>query len=208
MVRQAHVYLVGAMSGAVLIAIAIAVVVMLLFAQATKQWPVVEIGGGTDHPAAISARDPGGAVADPSAVAVSGGGPPNIDPLGDTSPLGSGVEKAPGPATEPPGKAGPGIENGTQAAPGPEREAGRVPPSPAPVVSEDSRTPTPTPVTETVEATVREIDSTVIGDGLEYAEVIAVTDGAVYDVVDPESTAWQTGEETVDTVDGWPGDPR
>lgn len=69
MVRQAHTYLVGAMSGATLIAVAIAVFVVLVSAQVFSRWPIVALGGDSDsaavskaHPAAGSAADAAGAL--------------------------------------------------------------------------------------------------------------------------------------------------
>ena len=46
MIRQAHTYMAGAMSGATLIAIAIAAFVLLVSAQVFKSWPIPDLGGG------------------------------------------------------------------------------------------------------------------------------------------------------------------
>ena len=43
MIRQAHTYLVGAMGGATLIAIAIAVFVLLVSAQVFRDWPIAAL---------------------------------------------------------------------------------------------------------------------------------------------------------------------
>ncbi len=59
MVRQAHTYLVGAMSGATLIAIAIAFFVVLVSAQVFRDWPLAALGGG-DETAAVSRAHPAG----------------------------------------------------------------------------------------------------------------------------------------------------
>ncbi|MBA3864927.1 MAG: hypothetical protein H0X42_01040, partial [Solirubrobacterales bacterium] len=53
MVRQARTYMVSAMSGATLIAIAIAVFVLLVSAQVFKNWPLT--GLGDDGSASVSA---------------------------------------------------------------------------------------------------------------------------------------------------------
>ena len=55
MIRQARTYLVGAMSGATLIAIAIAVFVLLVSAQVFRDWPIAALGGGDDRPRSPSA---------------------------------------------------------------------------------------------------------------------------------------------------------
>src|SRR5215218_8274203 len=69
MIRQAHTYLVSAMSGATLIAIAIAVFVLLVSAQVFTDWPLRALGNG-DGPAAVSDGQPLG-VDDGSAAAAA-----------------------------------------------------------------------------------------------------------------------------------------
>src|ERR1044071_5589855 len=58
MIRQAHTYLVGAMGGATLIAIAIAIFVMLVSAQVFRDWPIAALGDGNE--AAVSEAQPAG----------------------------------------------------------------------------------------------------------------------------------------------------
>lgn len=53
MVRQAHAYLVSAISGATVIAIAIVAFVVLISAQFFRDWPIAALGGG-DEKAALS----------------------------------------------------------------------------------------------------------------------------------------------------------
>ncbi len=79
MIRQAHTYLVGAMSGATLIAVAIAVFVVLVSAQVFKDWPIAALGDSGGEAASVSKAQParGSAVAAPatgSAKSSSGGG--------------------------------------------------------------------------------------------------------------------------------------
>src|SRR3954452_772321 len=59
MIRQARTYLVGAMSGASLIAVAIAVFVLLVSTQVFGDWPVAELLGGGDQPSVSNARETG-----------------------------------------------------------------------------------------------------------------------------------------------------
>ncbi len=59
MIRQAHTYLVGAMGGATLIGVSIAVFVMLVSAQVFKDWPIASLGGG-DETAEVSTAQPAG----------------------------------------------------------------------------------------------------------------------------------------------------
>jgi hypothetical protein len=70
MVRQAHTYLVGAMSGATLIAIAIAVFVVLVSAQVFKDWPLAALGGGDETAAVSKAHPAGGSAAAAGAAAI------------------------------------------------------------------------------------------------------------------------------------------
>jgi len=72
-IRQAHTYLVGAMGGATLIAIAIAVFVLLVSAQVFRDWPIAALGDGGGESAAVSAGRPApgaasGGVASPAAA--------------------------------------------------------------------------------------------------------------------------------------------
>jgi hypothetical protein len=81
MVRQAHTYLVGAMSGATLIAIAIAVFVVLVSAQVFKDWPLAALGGG-DETAAVSKAHPAGG----SAAGAAAGAAAIVAAAGKTAP--------------------------------------------------------------------------------------------------------------------------
>lgn len=71
MIRQAHTYLVSALSGATLIAIAIAAFVVLVSAQVFTDWPIAALGG--DDRTAVSDARPVGEVADEAGVSRAGG---------------------------------------------------------------------------------------------------------------------------------------
>ena len=60
MIRQAHTYLAGAVSGTVLIAIAVAIFVMLVSVQATRDWPFAGLVGGDDASTSVEPGDAGG----------------------------------------------------------------------------------------------------------------------------------------------------
>ena len=64
MIRQAHTYLAGAVSGTVLIAAAVAVFVLLVSVQAARDWPFAGLVGGDDDASTSSRR--GRAVPAPS----------------------------------------------------------------------------------------------------------------------------------------------
>lgn len=68
MVRQAHTYLVGAVSSVTLVSIAIAAFVFLVSAQVFKDWPIDALGGGDNHAAVSDASAVGGA-GEPSVAA-------------------------------------------------------------------------------------------------------------------------------------------
>jgi hypothetical protein len=57
-IRQAHTYLVGAVGGATLIAIAIVFFVLLVSAQVFRDWPIAALGDGDGESAAVSAGQP------------------------------------------------------------------------------------------------------------------------------------------------------
>ena len=54
MIRQAHTYLVGAVGGATLIALAIVAFAVLVSAQVFRDWPIAALGGNGDEAAAVS----------------------------------------------------------------------------------------------------------------------------------------------------------
>jgi hypothetical protein len=85
-IRQAHTYLVGAMGGATLIAIAIVVFAVLVSAQVFRDWPIAALGDGGGETAAVSSGKPaGGAVPVSGGTASKGGGESATDPAGETN---------------------------------------------------------------------------------------------------------------------------
>ena len=56
MIRQAHTYLAGAVSGTVLIAVAVVGFVMLVSVQTVKDWPLAGLVGGDDTAADLERR--------------------------------------------------------------------------------------------------------------------------------------------------------
>jgi hypothetical protein len=72
MIRQAHTYLVGAMSGATLIAIAIAAFVVLVSAQVFRDWPIAALGDGGGESAVSKARPLEAGAAAGAATAAAG----------------------------------------------------------------------------------------------------------------------------------------
>jgi len=114
MIRQAHTYLVSAMSGATLIAIAIAAFVMLVSAQVFRDWPLAALGDGGG--AAVSRAHPltdGGTGGESAAVAI---GAPAAAPKAAGS--GGATRSAPGGGNGY-GSAGAGIDSIGDAGSGP-----------------------------------------------------------------------------------------
>src|SRR5262245_57415733 len=72
MVRQAHSYLVGAMSGATLIAMAIAAFVLLASAQVFRDWPLPGLVGGEES-SSLSERPPAGGSEAPTLASAAAG---------------------------------------------------------------------------------------------------------------------------------------
>jgi hypothetical protein len=56
MIRQAHTYLVGALSGVTLIGIAIGVFILLVSAQVFHEWPIADLGGHNENSAVSSGQ--------------------------------------------------------------------------------------------------------------------------------------------------------
>ena len=75
MIRQAHTYLAGAVSGTALIAIAVAIFVMLVSVQAARDWPFAGLVGGDDASApTVAPARPAAAEAAGSATGAAAAG--------------------------------------------------------------------------------------------------------------------------------------
>jgi hypothetical protein len=229
MIRQAHTYLVGAMSAATLIAIAIAAFVVLVSAQVFRDWPIASLGSGNDSSAVSGARPAGGAAAGAGGVGATpaaalaptaGGGSgaggarqgANAGGNGGSTPA-TTVESGSGSGSGGAGSGGGGGGQGGSGAPSPTPSAS----SPAGTGSGSggggsggsgggagSTVPTPSAakVTETANDTVNQVDETVTGGALNEAGVTPVTEGAVNGVAGPESAVGKAVDETAATAEG------
>lgn len=227
MIRQAHTYLVSAMSGATLIAIAIVVFVLLVSAQVFRDWPIAALGG-SDGPHISESR----AVAHPAATGTTtadGGGTAKAVSTGSKRPAKGGDQAKPSvgsgdlatsdgstaPAETPTGSenGGPG-GGGNQAGSG---APGSSPSGSAPSSSSQGSSSSSSPsggnsgsgsaasapaakVTETVNNTVNQVDETVTGGSLGKTGVTGVTEGVVNGVAGPESAVGKVVDETVGAV--------
>jgi hypothetical protein len=219
MIRQAHASMVSAISGATLIAIAIAVFVVLVSAQVFRDWPIAALGDSGNGPAAVSdpraahpahpasskvvagSASPAGAGATGKATAKTGRGSAGLVAAnGD----GSAPPAQPGPV---PAEAGPGTSSPASGRNSPSRSAGSASPGSSRRGSAAAAASPSGKVTETVNNTVTKVDETALGGTLHSTGVTEVTEGVVHGLVGPESTVGHVVDETVGTVGGLlPGD--
>jgi hypothetical protein len=222
MVRQAHTYLAGAVSGTALIAAAVVAFVLLVSLQALRDWPLAGIAGGSDDSAAVSSGRPaagaGAAAAGAgAAVAPSPGAAANANAQqrggrADESrqQLGAGtVGPSPSPASDSPageapasnpadggGAASPTTQSTSSSSGGGGGGGNGAPVSP-PGTGGSGGGGTSGAVTGAVNNTVSGVDQTLGGTG-----VPKVTEEAVNGVAGPESTVGETVDKVVETVGG------
>ncbi|MFN8216282.1 MAG: hypothetical protein U0R71_06760 [Solirubrobacterales bacterium] len=221
MIRQARTYLVGAMSGATLIAVAIVAFVLLVTAQVFEAWPVAALGGGEDQGQVSEARVvPGSGVAPARAGAGSGAAAAAAAPTGAAaagaapgsgrggagggsqpqessfagSPEGSVGSEGSGGSGGSGGSAGSGNTGGSGGNP--------TQPSGGSGGGGSSASSTSTRVSETVNTTVSGVDEEVLGGALQESGVTEATESVVNGVAGPESVVGQTVDETVKAAGG------
>lgn len=221
MIRQAHTYLVSAMSGATLIAIAIVVFVLLVSAQVFRDFPLAGLNGGDDGKAHVSdaraATAPAVVTTKASTTARPSTGSRDTRKGGDVAkPAASAGDIAatatPAVPSAPAGSEGGGPSGGNQGSAGaPASSPAASTPSQGSASSGGSggsksgggSATTPSgKVTETVNNTVNQVDETVTGGTLGKTGVTEVPEGVVNGVVGPESPVGKVVDETVKTVGG------
>jgi hypothetical protein len=219
MIRQAHTYLVSAMSGAALIAVAIAVFVVLVSAQVFKDWPIADLGGDGDETAPVSqtehvrppvdvagsaaglvgadAKRAGRVSGNPGSVAThvlgtAGGG--GVTGSGGSGNRGGddGTPSSPAQVPTPsnlPSNGSAGAGSANGGAKGGGAGSGTAP-------------STAGTVTSTVNDTVTKVDETALGGTLHESGVTPVTEGVVDGVTGPESPVGKVVDETTGAVGG------
>jgi len=226
MVRQAHTYLVGAVGGTTLIAVAIAVFVMLVSAQVFRDWPIAALGDGGSQEAAVSKAQPaepiaagakrgtdGGAAADDDGRAGAG-----LDGRADLPAIGAGTGSTTGgrqDAIEPGAGGGEGAGGGQAGADSPpstsaSNSGGSGASNPGGAAGGGGgkaggagSTSSPSgQVTETVNDTVGKVDETALGGTLGDSGVTEATEGVVNGVAGPESTVGKVVDEAAGAVGG------
>lgn len=228
MVRQARKYLMGALSGASLIAIAIVVFVALVTTQVFTDWPIAALGKGGNGSVSDSRAVEAGSTA--TGAETSGGTGGGVNATGTTGAGGGGGGKASpkqggGGGGQLGGGGGGGEETGTGGGGGSTPEAAPGGGGSTPAGGEGASgssgstsggsgsgsggggetTTASTPsgkVTSTVNETVHQADETVTGGTLEQTGVTQTTEEVVNGVAGPESTVGKAVDETVGTLEG------
>jgi hypothetical protein len=227
MIRQAHTYLAGAVSGSALVGAAVVAFVLLVSLQALKDWPLAGIGGGGESAvssgqpaqAGTAARGaaaagavagtaaPGGATgrsgqgADGGQIAAAQRG---SEPTATTSPLtGSPASPAAGGgadgASAPSAVSSPGAGGGSDGG-----GSGSSPAKAGGGAPGGGGQSTSGTVTGAVNDTVSGVDQT-LGGGLSETGVSKATEEAVNGVAGPESPIGETVDKTVEAVGGLVG---
>lgn len=225
MIRQARNYLLGAVSGAGLIAVALVAFVLLVSVQVFEDWPIADLVGGGDE-SAVSVAEPVTADAAAAAAAAASGGQAGAAGAGgdaaDGGPVGGGASAPGGQAVDgtgqpdgsPGGKGGGGAgEGGSAPGQGPggssgggtgsaSDDGGAFPGGGGDGGGGGSTSSTSAKVTGTVNETVNQVDQTVTGGALGDTGVTQVSEEAVNGSAGPESTVGKVVDETVGTVEG------
>jgi hypothetical protein len=225
MIRQAHTYMVGAVSGATLIVVAIAVFVLLVSAQVFRDWPIAALGdsgggsvgvadarstsaapGATRHAAAETAKP---ATATVAANNNAGGGKAAGEDAKagtiDSTTAASTVHAGAGPEEAGGGGGSPTASAPTTEPPAAKQAAGSGASGSGGGSGSGSGSTATTAsgkVTETVNNTVGAVDETVTEGALESTGVTGVTEEVVNGVVGPESPVGKVVDETVGVVEG------
>lgn len=235
MVRQAHTYLAGAVSGTALIGAAVVAFVLLVSLQALRDWPLAGIGGGSDS-SAVSSGQPaagaGGASAAATTRAKAGVSSPRSGVNRDArqhsasageskQQVGAPTSAAPGsPAAEAPassptngGAANPTTQSTSSSSAGGGGTGGgggrspASPPGTGGAGGGGSAPSTSGAVTGAVNNTVSGVDQT-LGGTLGETGVTKATEEVVNGAAGPESTVGETVDKVVETVNGLLGGKR
>lgn len=214
MIRQAHTYLAGAVSGTALIATAIVAFVALVSLQAVRDWPLAGIGGNdqTGVSAARPAVHAGGTTGEvatgrrPGAVAAGARGGRNPHGGGSKA-RNTALGALPASSGGPPAGSPPSTEGGAtgggparSGAPGSGLNGGGGGGGQSGNPSSPGSSPSDS-VAGTVNKTVSGVDSATSG-ALGEAGVTKVTEETVDGVVGPETPMGKTVEKSVETVGG------
>jgi hypothetical protein len=224
MIRQARAYMVGAMSGASLIAVAIAVFVLLVSTQVFGDWPVAGLLGGGEEPGVSKVKEATapveGSAAGPAkagaagttaggnrAAGAEGGGAAGVgnDQGGSGAPAsgeggsaggGGGAGGEEGSAPEGGSGGGSGGNGAASGGGGGGSGAGSAPTTTTTTSSPSSK------VTGAVDETVHHVDETATDGALEESGVTETTEEAVNGVAGSESPVGKVVDETAKSAEG------
>jgi hypothetical protein len=218
MIRQARNYLLGALSGAGLIAAAVVAFVLLVSVQVFQDWPIADLVGGGDKEAAVSVAEPvtAGTNVGPGVAGQAGAGKAGAGGGGAGGPADEGVAGTGGPGT-PAGEGGGATGGGGGGGSTPAQSPGGSSGGSTGTASSGggggetggggtTTSSTSAKVTGTVDETVNQVDETVTGGTLGDIGATQVTEEAVNGVAGPESTVGKVVDETTRTVEGVLGD--
>lgn len=210
MIRQARSYLVGAVSGTTLVAVAVVAFVALVSVQTLRDWPLAGlVGGGEAEPTEARTAGPqgatagsssGGAGAGSAAGAESGRAGPSGDGGGSAAAgIGAPVD---GPTS---GSAGPDAPVSSSGGGGGDSDrAGSGGGSQQPAVGGGGGGPASETVNGAVDDAVKGVDEPT-GGALGETGVTKTTEDVVDGVVGTDSTGGKTVDDTVDEVNGTGG---
>ncbi len=233
MIRQAHTYLAGAVSGTALIGAAVVAFVLLVSVQALRDWPLAGIGGGGDSTAVSDGRpaaagdvagaaspgvavSPAGSRADSAKRSQAAGNGPDTGLRGGNAAVGTPpsapLTEAPAPDTPVSTPTAGGGPANPPSAPSSSSKAGAGSGSVTQAgggagSGSGSGQLTSAAVTDTVNKTVAGVDG-VAGGALGNAGVTQVTEQVVSGVAGPESTVGKTVDKVTEAVSGLLGGNR
>jgi hypothetical protein len=223
MIKQARNYMVGAISGAGLLAAGVVAFVLLVSVQVFEDWPVAGLVGSGGDGASVSAADPAAVGTGLRGPAIGDGAEAGAGSAAGGAGQGSGTGNAPATTRQGVGGTGEpgetGAENGegapdgngstpTAASGGSGGSGGGTASSAggggggAAGGSSGGTTSPSSEVTGTVNETVNQVDQTVAGGALNETGVTQATEEAVNGVAGPESTVGKVVDGTVGTVEG------
>jgi hypothetical protein len=227
MIRQAQTYLVSAMSGATVIAIAIVAFVLLVSIQVFHDWPIAALGGDGPHisdsratSAPTAQAVPTGSKATAAAASPAQGDPshrtgadggatadptqvsegslaPSAGPTATTSPVDNGNGEQ---GSDSPSSSPGQSQSGTGSGKSGSGASSSAGGSGSGGGGKSAATTTTGKVTEAVNETVNQVDQGALGGTLEKTGVTQVTEGVVNGVVGPESTVGKVVDGTVESV--------
>lgn len=222
MIRQARIYLAGAVSGTALIAAAVVAFVVLVSLQTLRDWPLAGLGGGGNEAAESGSVVPGQPAAEGGASVAgtpAAGTGNSVETIGNRGQSGDRTAgNAPGssgsvrpaagaPGSNPAAGRGDSAQRGNGNGSASRGNGSANPPGGGGNGGGDSSSSASETVTGTVNDTVSGVDSAT-GGMLGESGVTKVTEDVVNGPAGPESTVGKTVDRSTEAVNGLLGDGR